>query len=114
MRCARTDKGVHASGQIVAFQISFILYICVECAALAHAKCPEKTLSSREICGFCSRAHATLIQDFLNVLNRELPEDIRAFGFRAVPRAFHAKNACRRENIVFLFVVLNQFVIYFN
>ena len=82
------------------------------CCARAR-KMPRKTLFSREICG-CSRAHATLIQDFLNVLNRELPEDIRAFGFRAVPRAFHAKNACRRENIVFLFVVLNQFVIYFN
>jgi tRNA pseudouridine38-40 synthase len=64
-RCARTDKGVHAAGQVVSFM-------------------------------------ANITDDMINKLNAHLPDDIRAFGYRHVPRSFHCKNACNARTYEFV------------
>ncbi|KAI9094026.1 pseudouridine synthase [Phlyctochytrium arcticum] len=58
MRCARTDKGVHAAGQV------------------------------------CSLKMIIEEPDIVERINKELPEQIRIWGYVRTVGSFHAKNAC--------------------
>ncbi|CAI8493832.1 unnamed protein product [Hanseniaspora opuntiae] len=66
-RCARTDKGVHALGNLISFKIQF----------------NEKDKTKEEI-----------EQEFITKMNSTLPEQIRMFGCQRVTGGFDAKNSC--------------------
>ncbi|XBW34790.1 hypothetical protein QEN19_000356 [Hanseniaspora menglaensis] len=66
-RCARTDKGVHALGNLVSFKILL----------------NEKDRTSEEI-----------EKEFVEKMNQTLPAQIRMFGLQRVTGGFDAKNSC--------------------
>ena len=66
-RCARTDKGVHALGNLISFKIQF----------------DEKDKTTEEI-----------EKEFVSKMNSTLPEQIRMFGCQRVTGGFDAKNSC--------------------
>lgn len=66
-RCARTDKGVHALGNLVSFKILL----------------QEKDRTANEI-----------EEEFVKKMNTTLPSQIRMFGLQRVTGGFDAKNSC--------------------
>ena len=66
-RCARTDKGVHALGNLASFKILL----------------DERNKTSEDI-----------EKEFIEKMNKSLPSQIRMFGLQRVTGGFDAKNSC--------------------
>ncbi|BBH09006.1 Pseudouridine synthase family protein [Prunus dulcis] len=78
-RCGRTDKGVSAVGQVIALYLrSKLKETC------------EKNEDSRKMV-FKEQYEGEI--DYVRVLNRALPDDIRVFGWCPVPLGFNASQA---------------------
>ncbi|CAN6543741.1 unnamed protein product [Malus baccata var. baccata] len=77
-RCGRTDKGVSAVGQVIALYLRSNL---------------------KEICENNEEGEI----DYVRVLNRALPEDIRVFGWCPVPLDFNARFSCLGREYYYLF-----------
>ncbi|CAL1363282.1 unnamed protein product [Linum trigynum] len=88
-RCGRTDKGVSAVGQVIALFLR---------SKLRHLN--SNTSDSRE--NFVDGQNEEEI-DYVRVLNRALPRDIRIFGWCPVPVDFHARFSCLGRGYKYLF-----------
>ncbi|XP_026666419.1 tRNA pseudouridine(38/39) synthase isoform X2 [Phoenix dactylifera] len=85
-RCGRTDKGVSSTGQV----ISLYLRSCLKGVG-ANSKSEEST--SEEKCEI----------DYVKVLNKVLPKDIRVLGWCPVSTDFHARFSCLSREYRYLF-----------
>ncbi|ONL98529.1 tRNA pseudouridine synthase [Zea mays] len=79
-RCGRTDKGVSATGQVIS------LYLRSNIKDVGGDMLDERS----EI-------------DYVKVLNRILPRDIRVLGWCPVPADFHARFTCLSREYKYLF-----------
>ncbi|CAL4939680.1 unnamed protein product [Urochloa decumbens] len=79
-RCGRTDKGVSASGQVIS------LYLRSNIKDVGGSTLDERS----EI-------------DYVKVLNRILPQDIRVLGWCPVAADFHARFTCLGREYKYLF-----------
>ncbi|RKP07299.1 pseudouridine synthase, partial [Thamnocephalis sphaerospora] len=72
MRAARTDKGVHAAGQVISLKIIALL------------------------AAYLAVAWHMIVEDpnILDKINSHLPDQIRVWGFVRSMNSFHAKNMC--------------------
>ncbi|BFG40949.1 hypothetical protein CerSpe_272220 [Prunus speciosa] len=77
-RCGRTDKGVSAVGQVIALYLRSNL---------------------KETCENNEEGEI----DYVRVLNRALPDDIRVFGWCPVPLGFNARFSCLGREYYYLF-----------
>ncbi|KAG1334491.1 tRNA pseudouridine(38/39) synthase [Cocos nucifera] len=85
-RCGRTDKGVSSTGQVVS------LYLRSNLKGIgANNKHEEPT--SEEKCEI----------DYVKVLNKVLPKDIRVLGWCPVSTDFHARFSCLSREYRYLF-----------
>ncbi|XP_034227800.1 tRNA pseudouridine(38/39) synthase isoform X4 [Prunus dulcis] len=88
-RCGRTDKGVSAVGQVIALYLrSKLKETC------------EKNEDSRKMV-FKEQYEGEI--DYVRVLNRALPDDIRVFGWCPVPLGFNARFSCLGREYYYLF-----------
>ncbi|XP_048424761.1 tRNA pseudouridine(38/39) synthase isoform X4 [Pyrus x bretschneideri] len=76
-RCGRTDKGVSAVGQVIALYLRSNL----------KETCENNEDSNKIVCNEQYEGEI----DYVRVLNRALPEDIRVFGWCPVPLDFNAR-----------------------
>ncbi|CAN1268065.1 tRNA pseudouridine(38/39) synthase [Linum perenne] len=87
-RCGRTDKGVSAVGQVIALFVR---------SRLHHVN-----INGTNSCeNFAEEQNAEL--DYVRVLNRALPKDIRIVGWCPVPTDFHARFSCSGRGYKYLF-----------
>ncbi|KAH9615477.1 hypothetical protein KSS87_000495 [Heliosperma pusillum] len=84
-RCGRTDKGVSATGQVIA------LYV--------RSKLRAKTTSGEV--NFGGQYEEEL--DYVRILNRVLPRDIRIISWCPVPADFHARFSCLSREYKYFF-----------
>ncbi|XP_010916997.1 uncharacterized protein [Elaeis guineensis] len=85
-RCGRTDKGVSSNGQVIS------LYLRSNLKGIgANSKKEEST--SEEKCEI----------DYVKVLNKVLPKDIRVLGWCPVSTDFHARFSCLSREYRYLF-----------
>ncbi|KAI3919912.1 hypothetical protein MKW98_001168 [Papaver atlanticum] len=85
-RCGRTDKGVSSVGQVIALLLRSKLKHTGE-----NENCkPTQAMYDKEI-------------DYVRVLNRALPNDIRVIGWCPVPSDFHARFSCLSREYKYLF-----------
>lgn len=89
-RCGRTDKGVSAFGQVIA------LYLRSNCKDLgddvnANQTLFDNTSDEKEI-------------DYVKVLNKALPSDIRILGWCPAPTNFHARFSCLSREYKYYFL----------
>ncbi|XP_057427477.1 uncharacterized protein LOC130720797 [Lotus japonicus] len=87
-RCGRTDKGVSSVGQVIALYLRSNLKIS-----------GANTGSSGEI---VEEQHEGEI-DYVRVLNRVLPNDIRILGWCPAPVDFHARFSCLSREYKYFF-----------
>jgi tRNA pseudouridine38/39 synthase len=83
-RCGRTDTGVSAVHQVIALNVRLST---------------QKVGSSKEING-------SLI-DFVKILNKRLPEDIRVLGWQQVSNDFNARFSCKWRQYHYFFPTRN-------
>ncbi|XP_050146569.1 uncharacterized protein LOC126621982 isoform X2 [Malus sylvestris] len=88
-RCGRTDKGVSAVGQVIALYLRSNLKETCE-----NNEDSNKIVYSEQYEGEI---------DYVRVLNRALPEDIRVFGWCPVPLDFNARFSCLGREYYYLF-----------
>ncbi|KAK3232665.1 hypothetical protein CYMTET_56994 [Cymbomonas tetramitiformis] len=81
-RCGRTDKGVSALGQVVS--------LLVRSNALASSSEDKLPSDQKEI-------------DYVGVLNRQLPEDIRVLAWAPVAEDFSARFSCTWRHYKYFF-----------
>ncbi|XP_039785887.1 putative tRNA pseudouridine synthase C25B8.05 isoform X4 [Panicum virgatum] len=79
-RCGRTDKGVSASGQVIS------LYL---------------RSNIKDVGGDMQDERSEI--DYVKVLNRILPQDIRVLGWCPIPADFHARFTCLGREYKYLF-----------
>lgn len=84
-RCGRTDRGVSAAGQVIA------LYLRSNLKAETNS---AGVISEEEYEGEI---------DYVKVLNRVLPKDIRIIGWCPVPLDFHARFSCLSREYKYFF-----------
>eukprot|EP00668_Euglena_longa_P045890 GGOE01061573.1.p1 GENE.GGOE01061573.1~~GGOE01061573.1.p1 ORF type:complete len:413 (+),score=72.55 GGOE01061573.1:23-1240(+) len=90
-RCGRTDKGVSALGQVIALHVRSNLSVGAEFVgdkgddqqgeAIPASSCVQNTNSASEL-------------DYVKMLNRVLPADIRILAWAPVPKDFSARFSC--------------------
>lgn len=103
-RCGRTDKGVSANGQVVAL----LLRSCSKHPNLVNVSVEEDrvaaAISSRSKESQFAEIRDYQEIDYVGVLNRALPPDIRILGWCYVPFNFSARFSClsREYNYFFL------------
>ncbi|KAH0910892.1 hypothetical protein HID58_034213 [Brassica napus] len=86
-RCGRTDKGVSSTGQVIAlFLRSRLKTPSIDSEAHANEK-----------------INARPEYDYVRVLNRALPDDIRVLGWSPVPVDFHARFSCSAREYKYFF-----------
>ncbi|XP_048424759.1 tRNA pseudouridine(38/39) synthase isoform X2 [Pyrus x bretschneideri] len=88
-RCGRTDKGVSAVGQVIALYLRSNL----------KETCENNEDSNKIVCNEQYEGEI----DYVRVLNRALPEDIRVFGWCPVPLDFNARFSCLGREYYYLF-----------
>ncbi|BBN00496.1 tRNA pseudouridine38/39 synthase [Marchantia polymorpha subsp. ruderalis] len=133
-RCGRTDKGVSAIGQLVSLRlrtsckpsvheggIGGSVYTYENLAdgdekiisSAAHDVEAEEMLTDRVAAARASRAAEESVSsnlgdeeeiDYVGVLNRVLPDDIRVLGWCPVPRGFHSRFSCLYREYKYFFV----------
>ncbi|CAN1268064.1 tRNA pseudouridine(38/39) synthase [Linum perenne] len=86
-RCGRTDKGVSAVGQVIALFVR---------SRLHHVN-----INGTNSCENFAEEQNEL--DYVRVLNRALPKDIRIVGWCPVPTDFHARFSCSGRGYKYLF-----------
>ncbi|KAL9245053.1 hypothetical protein vseg_018751 [Gypsophila vaccaria] len=84
-RCGRTDKGVSATGQVIA------LYV--------RSNFKAETNSG----GVVSEGHYDGEIDYVRILNRVLPRDVRIISWCPVPADFHARFSCLSREYKYFF-----------
>ncbi|CAA7018671.1 unnamed protein product [Microthlaspi erraticum] len=84
-RCGRTDKGVSSTGQVVALFLR------------SRLKTPPGEALVDEKMGLEGE------YDYVRVLNRALPDDIRVIGWSPVPIDFHARFSCSAREYKYFF-----------
>ncbi|WVY98194.1 hypothetical protein V8G54_030345 [Vigna mungo] len=88
-RCGRTDKGVSSVGQVIALFLRSNLKL----SAINNGNSGEVVLDER---------HEGEI-DYVRVLNRVLPNDIRILGWCPAPVDFHARFSCLSREYKYFF-----------
>ncbi|KAM1242506.1 hypothetical protein ACFX2G_034850 [Malus domestica] len=88
-RCGRTDKGVSAVGQVIALYLRSNL----------KETCENNEDSNKIV--YNEQYEGEI--DYVRVLNRALPEDIRVFGWCPVPLDFNARFSCLGREYYYLF-----------
>ncbi|XP_057249122.1 uncharacterized protein LOC104897835 isoform X2 [Beta vulgaris subsp. vulgaris] len=84
-RCGRTDKGVSAAGQVIALFL--------------RSNLKAETSSAGVILeGQCEGE-----MDYVKILNKVLPKDIRIIGWSPVPMDFHARFGCLSREYKYFF-----------
>uniref|UniRef100_A0A6V7QQN5 Pseudouridine synthase I TruA alpha/beta domain-containing protein n=1 Tax=Ananas comosus var. bracteatus TaxID=296719 RepID=A0A6V7QQN5_ANACO len=86
-RCGRTDKGVSSTGQVIS------LYLRSNLKDIGGNSTERKNSASEEKCEI----------DYVRVLNRVLPKDIRVIGWCPVPADFHARFGCLSREYRYFF-----------
>ncbi|KAJ0235505.1 Uncharacterized protein HA466_0265150 [Hirschfeldia incana] len=86
-RCGRTDKGVSSTGQVIALFLRSRLKIS---SGDSEGHTYEKINGRPEY-------------DYVRVLNRALPDDIRVLGWSPVPLDFHARFSCSAREYKYFF-----------
>ncbi|KMZ65669.1 tRNA pseudouridine(38/39) synthase [Zostera marina] len=79
-RCGRTDRGVSSTGQVIS------LYVRSRC----NDNCSSEKICEKEI-------------DYVKVLNRALPSDIRVMGWCSVAPNFHSRFSCLGREYKYFF-----------
>lgn len=88
-RCGRTDKGVSAFGQVIALYLRSKYMDTSDDKITVHM--PSDNISDeKEI-------------DYVRVLNRALPKDIRVIGWCPIPFDFHARFSCLSREYKYFF-----------
>ncbi|KAH7683570.1 Pseudouridine synthase I TruA protein [Dioscorea alata] len=87
-RCGRTDKGVSSTGQVIA------IYLRSKVKNNGRNNDNEKTIFGENYEGEI---------DYVRVLNRVLPKDIRVIGWCPAPAKFHARFKCLSREYKYLF-----------
>lgn len=103
-RCGRTDKGVSANGQVIAL----LLRSCHKDPNPVNV--PEE--EDRVAAAITSRSEESQFTkvpdhgeiDYVGVLNRALPPDIRILGWCHVPYNFHARFSCLSREYNYFFI----------
>ncbi|KAL2653538.1 hypothetical protein R1flu_021666 [Riccia fluitans] len=132
-RCGRTDKGVSAIGQVVALRIRTNCKRVVEhvsshsdrdsedsavggralSTAVSGTTEVEDNPMDRVAAAIASRGSEESVSsnfenegeiDYVGVLNRVLPDDIRVVGWCPVPNRFHSRFSCLYREYKYLFV----------
>ncbi|CAM6126833.1 unnamed protein product [Calypogeia fissa] len=124
-RCGRTDKGVSAIGQVIALELRSKLKTPPAQESrdgellinhdLADLKAEEfsrdrvaAARASRDLEESVSSSIGTEDEiDYVGVLNRVLPEDIRVLGWCPVPRDFSARFSCLYREYKYFFINTN-------
>ncbi|KAK9748699.1 hypothetical protein RND81_02G074300 [Saponaria officinalis] len=83
-RCGRTDKGVSATGQVIA------LYV-------------RSNFKAETNSGVISEGHYDGEIDYVRILNRVLPRDIRIISWCPVAADFHARFSCLSRDYKYFF-----------
>ncbi|KAI5066189.1 hypothetical protein GOP47_0018813 [Adiantum capillus-veneris] len=103
-RCGRTDKGVSANGQVVAL----LLRSCQKHPNLVNVSEGEDRVAAAISSRFEELQFSQAIDyeeiDYVGVLNRALPPDIRILGWCYVPLNFHARFSCLSREYNYFFV----------
>lgn len=103
-RCGRTDKGVSANGQVVAL----LLRSCHKDPVLVNVIPGEDRVAAALASRFQESQFAKVPDyeeiDYVGVLNRALPPDIRILGWCYVPYNFHARFSCMAREYIYFFV----------
>ena len=86
-RCGRTDAGVSAVHQVIALRV----------------RLSSQKLSSQE---YSKDVHHSPI-DFVKILNKQLPKDIRILGWQRVADDFNARFSCKQRQYHYFFPVKN-------
>ncbi|EEF35272.1 pseudouridylate synthase, putative [Ricinus communis] len=88
-RCGRTDKGVSAVGQVIAL--------------LLRSKVKDIDEIGKVFGETASQKHSEGEIDYVRVLNRVLPNDIRIIGWCPVPNDFSARFSCLSREYKYFF-----------
>ncbi|KAL5560089.1 hypothetical protein UlMin_036300 [Ulmus minor] len=88
-RCGRTDKGVSSVGQVIALFLRSNL----------KGMCSDVENSNKMV----SKEHYEGEIDYVRVLNRALPNDIRVLGWCPVPVGFSARFSCLSREYKYFF-----------
>ncbi|XP_018468381.1 uncharacterized protein LOC108840052 isoform X2 [Raphanus sativus] len=83
-RCGRTDRGVSSTGQVIALFLR------------SRLKTPSGDSEAQKINGRPE-------YDYVRVLNRALPDDIRVLGWSPAPLDFHARFSCSAREYKYFF-----------
>ncbi|XP_039125169.1 tRNA pseudouridine(38/39) synthase isoform X2 [Dioscorea cayenensis subsp. rotundata] len=86
-RCGRTDKGVSSTGQVIAIYL--------------RSKVKNNGGNNNEKTIFGENCEGEI--DYVRVLNRVLPKDIRVIGWCPAPSKFHARFKCLSREYRYLF-----------
>ncbi|XP_057519371.1 uncharacterized protein LOC130800046 isoform X2 [Amaranthus tricolor] len=84
-RCGRTDKGVSAAGQVIALYLRSNLIAETSSAGVIFEGRYEEEI------------------DYVRILNKVLPKDIRIIGWSPVPMTFHARFGCVSREYKYFF-----------
>ncbi|KAG6553888.1 hypothetical protein Mapa_004805 [Marchantia paleacea] len=133
-RCGRTDKGVSAVGQLVSLRLRTSCRTLVHkgesggpvdtyenfvdedekiISSAAHDVEVEEMLTDRVAAARASRGAEESVSsnlgdeeeiDYVGVLNRVLPDDIRVLGWCPVPSGFHSRFSCLYREYKYFFV----------
>ncbi|KAL3685438.1 hypothetical protein R1sor_003460 [Riccia sorocarpa] len=132
-RCGRTDKGVSAIGQVVALRLRTNCKTLVENASFQSdtysensavgdkvfsstvpepaetEKFPVDRVAAAIACRGLEESVSSNFEtegeiDYVGVLNRVLPDDIRIVGWCPVPKGFHARFSCLYREYKYFFV----------
>lgn len=109
-RCGRTDKGVSASGQVIALKLRSNRKSTDQDeteAANSDVGIGDRVAAaraSRDQEGYFAAAAEEGEIDYVGVLNRALPEDIRVLGWCPVPKLFSARFSCLHREYKYFFL----------
>ncbi|XP_068643250.1 uncharacterized protein [Aristolochia californica] len=92
-RCGRTDKGVSAIGQVISLFL--------------RSKCRESIENlNNHVADAVEKSILPSIEeemDYVRLLNKVLPRDIRVLGWYPVPKDFHSRFSCVSREYKYLF-----------
>ena len=95
-RCGRTDRGVSAFGQVVA------LHVRTNLTGGCPGFVPNEAVQPKRARDGAEPEREEL--DYVNMLNRLLPDDIRVVAWSAVPADFNARFSCAYRRYRYYFV----------